>query len=58
MTILSFCAECGALLEKDKGNESYPRCDNCNAYVKERHQRCEGDFDDEDASKLMKATFA
>lgn len=54
--ILSFCAACGVLLPVGIGNEEDPRCPNCDASVDKREDRIEGEFEEEEAEKLMNVT--
>lgn len=55
--ILSFCSECGALLEPGLGTEENPECPNCGSEVRTRLQRAEGSFSITDARVLEIANF-
>lgn len=51
--ILSFCGGCGILLPSGLGNEEDSSCTNCNHNVKEKSDRIEGVFAEEDAQRLL-----
>ncbi len=55
--ILSFCGECGALLEPGLGLEESPTCPNCNENVKNKEDRIEGVFTEAEAKRLNKIYF-
>lgn len=51
--ILSFCGKCAALLPRGLGDEKNPICPNCGGDVSKREYRCEGEFSEKDAKKLL-----
>jgi predicted RNA-binding Zn-ribbon protein involved in translation (DUF1610 family) len=51
--IIDFCASCGVKLTEGLGLDPDPECPNCGVDVRERDARCQGEFSEEDAKKLM-----
>lgn len=49
-TVIAFCANCSIMLDEDVEDV----CLNCNHSLKERSDRCLGEFTEEDAAKLRK----
>lgn len=51
--ILDFCGHCGVLLTEGLGLDHEPECPNCGGDVGPREFRCQGEFSEEDARKLI-----
>lgn len=54
--ILSFCGQCGTLQPSKYKEVQDPKCGNCNERLGYSHKVIIGEFDDEEANKLL-ATY-
>ncbi len=52
VTILSFCAGCGALLPAQDACVDGDKCPNCHHVISDKSQRIEGEFPLDEANKL------